>query len=214
MKKLLITLGLAGTVALSSYAQGFVIFSSSTQNISTNNIVTGATGKVAGAGNFYFALFYSTTVSSGAAIQGNSSLYAFNDSADWTLVTQSYGANTATAGRFAAINPNADNTTTVNGLAGGANADFVVVGWSANLGSSISALETALAGGIGGYLGQSVVSGVETAGNGTTVPAPALFGSSAPSIQGFTLGSTVPEPGTLALAALGVSSLLMLRRKK
>jgi hypothetical protein len=37
-------------------------------------------------------------------------------------------------------------------------------------------------------------------------------------MQGFTLGSfavpVVPEPGTLALAALGVSSLLLFRRKK
>jgi hypothetical protein len=223
MKKSLVTIGLASIVALSSYAQGFVIFSSSTQNMLTNNtgnIVSQATasGKVQGAGNYYFALFYSTTVGSGAAISGGAlSQYAFNDTADWTMVTQSYGANTATAGRFAAIAPNADNTTTVNGLAGGANANFLVVGWSANLGTNIASMELALVTpGTAGYLGQSVVSGVETAGNGTSIPAPSLFGASAPSIQAFTLGSEyvpTPEPGTLALAALGGASLFAFRRK-
>jgi hypothetical protein len=42
------------------------------------------------------------------------------------------------------------------------------------------------------------------------------LGAASPNIPGFTLGlvTVVPEPGTLALAAIGGASLLALRRKK
>lgn len=224
MKKILITVMLATAVAVSTRAQGLVIFSSSTQNISTNNPGIAALGATAAgrtaasAGNFYYALFYSasaTTVSgSSAASQGLLGTYAFND-ANWSLVA--YGANTATTGRFAASTPNGDGSTTVTGLAAGNSAQFVVLGWSANLGSTISALETSLGTfGTTGFIGESAVSGTIATGNGGLLPTPNLFGANAPQMQAFTLGGfqVVPEPGTLALAALGGASLLLFRRKK
>ncbi len=64
-------------------------------------------------------------------------------------------------------------------------------------------------------MGESNVSGLLTAGDGNFDSKSCTFWSGFTGIQVFTLGEvTVPEPGTLALAALGVSSLLMLRRKK
>jgi hypothetical protein len=218
MKKILIAIGLAATVAVSAQAQGLVIFSSAAQNSSTN----GATvGKIAGVGNYYFALFYSataTTVSgSSTPIQGTNGAYAFSDS-NWTLLTATIATNTSTAGRFIAAAPNADGSSTIPGIAAGNSAQFVVVGWSANLGNTVSALTQALAvNGTTGFLGESVVSGAITLGNGGLVPTPGLFGPALPAIQGFTLGAftitSTPEPGTLALAALGGASLLMFRRK-
>ena len=218
MKKIIVALTLLGAAALSSQAQGLVIFSSSTQNISTNNGVS--SGKVLGAGNYYFALFQSvaaTTVAGNGstAVQGLNAASVLTDG-NWSFVA--YGANTATTGRFAATAPNGDLSTTV-GVAAGSSEQFVVIGWSVNLGQTISALQTALAtGGTTGFLGQSLVSPSIATGNGATLPTPNIFGATGSTIQAFTLGSfTVapsPEPGTMVLAGLGGLALLGLRRKK
>lgn len=228
MKKVLATIGLGGIVALSSYGQGYVIFSSSTQNISTNNTgSSGATipgvgataGRTQGAGDFYYALFWSSTVSTGAALQGNATgtgAYAWN-TAGWTFDSDptAAAASTATTGRFAATSPNSDGSTTVPGVTGGNQYYFCIVGWSANLGTTLAQMEANL-GTVQGYLGESAVSGLITTGNGTSVTPGGIMGGLAPTIQAFSLGATtiVPEPGTIALAALGGASLLLLRRKK
>lgn len=227
MKKILITTGLACAVALASQGQGLVIFSSGTQNISTNNsagLITtqaAASGRTAGAGNYYYALFYSASpitsvgLFQGVDVGGNN--YAFDASSGLTLVTQSYAASTATAGRFAAVNGNSDSSVGAQTIAAGSTAYFIVVGWSANLGTTLAQMEANL-GTVNGYLGESASSGAITLGNaalGGSTPDSALFGSGAPFIQAFTLGAVpVPEPGTIALAAIGGASLLLLRRKK
>ena len=62
------------------------------------------------------------------------------------------------------------------------------------------------------------MTGLLTAGDGAGVSTPSLFGTTSPFSPGFTLGlvapvAAVPEPGTMALAALGGASLLLFRRK-
>jgi len=227
MKKTLLTIGLATIAALSTQAQGYVVFSSSATTQSTNNVagnqqVTGqavASGKAAGAGNFYYALFWSSTGTGAGATQGTASLstYAFN-TAGWTMDADAtaVAATGATPGRFAALAANSDGTTTVPGQTGGGTYYFTIIGWSANLGTTYSlAVANLTAAGQMGYFGQSAVSGPITVGNGAAIPAPTLMGAS-PNIPAFVLGSfnNVPEPGTLALAALGGASLLLFRRKK
>ncbi|HEY4416008.1 MAG TPA: PEP-CTERM sorting domain-containing protein [Verrucomicrobiae bacterium] len=218
MKKILIASLLAAGLALSSHAQGLVLFTGGTQNITTNNTLVQlgaiASGKTSGAGNFYYALFYSATATT------VSSPYAFLDS-NWTAVTSDIGASSATAGRFLPQTPNGDGSTTILNVAAGSTAQFVVVGWSASLASSLSQLESLFnANGVltagAGFIGQSVVSGPISLGNGGSLPTPALFGNSSPLIQGFVLNGVVaaPEPGTIALAGLGIAGLLALRRKK
>jgi hypothetical protein len=226
MKKILTTIALAGLAVISSHAQGLVIFSSSTQNTSTNNTAASlgaiASGKISGANNYYFALFYSASPITLGAFSGadtGGTNYAFDASSGLTLVTQSYAASTASTGRFAAISGNSDSSVGVPTIPSGGTAYFTVLGWSANLGTSISALQTSLAGGASGFLGQSVASGGLTLGNaalGGSQPDTALFGTSSPFIQGFTLGSVapVPEPATIALAGLSGASLLLFRRRK
>ena len=222
MKKLII---LAATViaAVSTQAQGLVNFNNSAaagSKISTNSVAGGATSGLTGgaAGSFYYALFFSTTATtvngSASAVvpsSGSTGSYAWTDGS-WTL--GAYATNAATVGRISG-----NSTQVISGVNGGGTARFVVVGWSANLGSTIAAAQASLLAGnyVGtAFLGQSVVSPLLTLGDGGLITVPTIVAASG-AVTGFTLGvvpAAVPEPGTMALAALGGASLLLVRRKK
>jgi len=231
MKKTIIAIGMLATVAVSSsFGQGTVGFGNgNTTKISTNSVMDGvATGTMSanigntapGTQNFYFALFYSTSQTSvggnAAAVLGTAGTYAFN-AVGWVNGTPTLNvqATNAANGRFQQSSPNSDGSTSVAGLTAGAAAQFVIIGWSANIGNSIAALSAWLANpNVSGWAGQSMVSGSITSGILGSSPAPGLVGTAAGLINPFSLGLvTVPEPGTLALAALGGASLLMFRRK-
>ncbi len=220
MKKTLLTLAAVLIVSVAAQAQGLVGFYNSAaagSKISTNSVLNGAsTGLTAASGGlYYYALFYSTTQTtvggSAAAVLG-AGTYALNASG-WTF-SGDYATNTATAGRVNG-QQNADQSSTVTGLAGGGSADFVVIGWSANIGSTIAALQAYLANpGFVGWVGESAVSPSITVGDGVNVPTPTILSASG-AVTGFTLGIVpVPEPTTMALGALGALSLLGLRRRK
>jgi len=237
MNKVLLTLTLISAVAITTHGQGQITFSPSTQKISVNSVIDGsATGLIPAnasttATTYYFALFASATAhavggtqtapilgydGTPAALQ---STYAFADP-NWELVD--YGVNTV-AGKFIGNEEDSVGTTTVPGIPGGSTAQFVVVGWNATLGSTIGQLESSLLSPGPedgpeefGCMGQSMVSGAITLGNGAGIPTSALFGPGATFIQGFTLGQFIyiPEPAALALGGLGGLALLAFRRKQ
>jgi len=193
--------------------------------ISTNSVVGGAATGVLSTtpSSYYFALFYSTTQTtvggSTSAFAGTNSSYVFNTSG-WTDAGL-IGTNSAAAGgRFASsINVDAANNSTVNGLPGVTAAQFVIIGWSANIGTTWQSVQSYLANPtVNGFFGESGVSGAITTGNGGTQVTPATVGVSAPQIGAFTLGLVTPlptpEPATLALAGLSGASLLLFRRRK
>jgi hypothetical protein len=224
MKKILTIISLATLVAASSNAQGLVNFNNTSAagtKISTNSVVGGASSGLAalntGNASFYYALFYSTTQTSvsgsTAAITGiTGSTYAFNASG-WTA-----GA-TATNGATRAGQVAGNAAQAIAGIAGAGTGNFVVVGWSANIGTQVSDLISWYNNGspaTAGFIGESSVTGTLTLGDGAGVSTPSPFGTAAPFAPGFVLGlvAPTPEPGTMVLAGLGGLALLGLRRKK
>ena len=106
---------------------------------------------------------------------------------------------------------------TVDNWAAGQAGKFIIVGWSANLGTTWSQVDADLA--EGWILSDNTayffgVSGINTATpTASPSPAAALW-----TINGGTFAldevGPIPEPSTLALTALGGASLLVFRRKK
>lgn len=190
--------------------QGEVYFNnSSISKVSTNSYPGGPpTGlTTTNANAYYYALFVApATVSTVNGV-------VFNDS-NWTF-TGDYATNTvAVAGHFyGGTNP--DQSTSVPGYAAGTSASFIVIGWSANIGSNVAALEAWYNFPLStGWFGQSDVSANRTLGGGL-YPAPAIFASSGSTptlgeIGGFTFGFVyaVPEPSTLTLFGLSTCALI------
>ena len=197
MKKILIYSTLFALAAVSTQAQGLINFSNgSTTKINTNTVVGGPAIAPTGPINpqYKYALFYSTTVSNvlGAVTNitgGVGTNYAFYDT-NWTLVA--YGSNAFTSGQFISGSASGNSTVAVPGVPGGSIARFVVIGWSANIGSTVAAVQSWFNGGnpaFKSWIGQSMPSGSITLG---TTTAATLFGTSLPEIQGFTLGVAAP----------------------
>lgn len=202
MKKRLALAVLLG-IASMSFGQGYVSFANtSTTRVSNDGLLQAA----APVGSYYYELI--------VAPQGTLSVP--NNLSGWTGVA--LGTNTAIAGRMFGNNVDSSAAVQVAGYAPGTTAAFAVVGWSANLGSTYADVLAWWNGGYGSY-----------------VPSyPALFGISAVApavglapfgdpynnvwggIQGMNLYSVAvaPEPGTLALAALGAATLLRFRRRQ
>jgi len=220
MKKLLTLAALLGTATV-SFAQGYVSFANgSTSRVSTNGTLQAASP----AGNWYYALLVAPSTQNTL----DSSSFA-----GWALAAT--GTNTGVAGRLSGNNFDNNQAVAVNapGYSGSSTADFVVVGWSANigtdwnlvragwLGSGSAAQAWAVQdptkpGGAGGaYFGWSVVAN-------DILLAPAL--SSYNNVFGPTTSGqipslamqfySVPEPSTMALAGLGAAALVIFRRRK
>jgi hypothetical protein len=221
MKKNIVTLAITLIAAITSSAQGIVLFANSGgYRVSTNTVVGGAaSGTTAQSGSgtspsFYYALFASQTTNAvGGSTNGvvGSGTYAFSDG-NWTF--QDNGTNGST-GRLSSSQLNAQGDTALT-FAGGSTAYFTIVGWSANIGTTYQSLQSYLANPtFNGFAGESTVSGALIPGIEGSTGATPLFGAY-PNIPGFTLGlvTPVPEPGTMALAALSGASLLLFRRRK
>lgn len=243
MKKLLITSACALALTSAAFAQGTVnwsVLSPAAITSVTNSTVAstfGGNGTPVGttSGNiststgsplYYYALLY-TSYSSG---QGNTTLadpttMSQLNAAGWTSTGLSATNSGTSAGKLGAISPSTQDAVP---WANGVTNNIMLVGWSANLGNSWGAVSNVLAN--WNTLG-STISGLAFFGESSTGflnpgaanPGVQVFATSS-SGQGLPIDNlnmpldelvvSTPEPGTLALAALGGASLLLFRRKK
>jgi len=233
MKKTLTILALSAATVASSFAQGYVSFGNTTTTRVSVNTAVGATTftTLANTANlYYFALFYSTTEATvngasgtvvGGAVNDTASAFVLGDTG-WSFATGDIGGNITSSkgGVFASLVADSNGNTAVPVSSSGSGAQFVVVGWSANIGSTEASLVNFFASNDGGVtsgaVGESAVSPTIVPGPGGTNPSPGIFGSGGIG-TGFDLGMTTistPEPSTIALGVMGAASLLALRRKK
>jgi len=226
MKKLILTsvctLGVTGVVM----AQGTVDWGSippPSLTAYTNSTVAstfgasatltgGATGKASiTTGVFDYELLYNTSSTEAPLPTTVAALKTWTDSG-----LGGVGSTTA-AGTVLTTGQSTDATAL--GSTSGVDYSFIVVGWSANLGSSFSAVEAALTADSGwtgtAFFGMSTEGYLAfNAGN----PGSVIFGTgtgeiTSPSTQLDEVVPT-PEPTTIALGVMGAASLLALRRKK
>ena len=97
-------------------------------------------------------------------------------------------------------------------IAGGAEADYVVIGWTGPYATYDAAYAADLASPNSSFLGTSAIARTRTGDLDTTNPGLAV--SLRPTFQGMTLApAVIPEPTTVLLAGLGAVLLLLFRRR-
>lgn len=226
MKKIVATLCVTA-LAMAAFSQGTINFANNTvTKISTNSVAGGGGSGVAQASgtSFYYALLTaaSTVTTVDASLQQLLT-------ATWTFTGQ-YATNTGLAGRLGG-----GSGVPATGWAPARTNSFIVVGWSANMGATWSAVAALMTGatfngggwaggGLNGsdWLGASSVAFGQAGGTdpvtGLGFQAYNLFGTASaagtPITSGFSLFTTVPEPSTMALAGLGAAAMLIFRRRK
>jgi hypothetical protein len=237
MKKILLTSFCAAAMAAASYGQGFINWgtisptfmtaqTNSTQYspLTDHSLGSGApTGSgsvgatVGGGAQFYYALLFTTAAATApTTVSGAGGLSSWNPvtlNGQPTAVLMATNANSA--GRVTSMGTAGENVNIANGTT----YSVMLVGWSVNLGTTWATVLGELqnwqnAPISNAYFGMSAEGQYSP---GAAAPGNSPFGASplinSPNTQIYLL-QTVPEPGTLALAALGGASLLLFRRKK
>jgi len=237
MKKILLTSFCAVALTAASYGQGFInwgtisptFFTAQTNStqyspLTDQGLGSGAAAQngsvgatVGGGAQFYYALLF--------AAAGTAAPTTAAGFSGWSPVTLNGQPNAV----LMATNANSAGRVTSEGVAGenvnianGTTYSVLFVGWSANLGTTWSTVLNELQ--HWGTTGQQGITGTSFFGMsnvgqyspGAAAPGNTPFATgviASPNTQLYQL-ATIPEPGTLALAAIGGASLLLFRRKK
>jgi len=231
MKKLVLTsvclLGLSGA----AFAQGEVAWTAITfagftaetvpsvvSTFTPGGTATGGTTALTSTtvGSYYYELLYDTAPTAQAAPSTLQTLAGWTD-------TGLEGENSATAGRAQVVPADSSSAVTMPFTTA---ESWILVGWSANLGSTYSAAiallnspsQLAAVDAVApAYFGTSSAGYLAPFPSGSN-PGATLFGSSTGDIHSLDtpLNEVVatPEPTTIALGVMGGLSLLALRRKK
>jgi hypothetical protein len=229
MKKLALTIVCLSALTGVVFAQGSVnwsTISAAAMTAQTNSsqfspLFGGGSGagpsgdiSVAG-GGFYFQLLFNTTL----VRSTNANPTTLAELATWQDAGLSATNSTAQAGKLVPINGTTQATVP---WAAGVTNNIMLVGWSANLGTTWSAVSTKLQNWDwfypSAYFGMSRTGWISP---NNFNPGATMFGLAQTS-AGMPISSLnmqlyflpIPEPGTMALAGLGGLILLMFRRRK
>jgi len=119
----------------------------------------------------------------------------------WAAVAGSIGLVNTAAGLFG------NGTVTINNIAEGANAEYVIIGWAGTATTYDAAYQA------NDFAGESAV-GTTTTGDPLATPVAGTPTSLKGEFAGMTLAPlVVPEPASFALAGLGLAALLVFRRR-
>lgn len=177
--------------------------------------LTGGTtsGKTATtAGGFYYEVLYNTSATEASVPTTLTALEAWSD-AGLSAVN-----STSTAG--AILTTGQGTADAVAGLNTTGSITLMVVGWSANLGTSLSSVESKLAVDSGwtgnAFFGTSSLGylALNTGNPGSTIIGVGTGQIDSPVTELYEVPVASPEPTTIALGVVGGLSLLALRRKK
>jgi hypothetical protein len=210
MKKSIIVSILVAISSVSSFAQGYINTLGAGTGFSVAIVPTGGVATpMPSSANSPFGYYFELLVNSSANPSSNPLAQGWMDST-LTLTNKS-------AGLVNSVNSFAVPSTIWNG---GTTASYMLVGWSANEGTSWGTVSGEIGNWpVNGYYGVSAI-GSGAAGAASPAPPFHIFGAANASgipintVMDLNAVTAVPEPGTLALAALGGASLLMFRRKK
>ena len=217
MKKLAFT-AIAATVAAVTYGQGTIyVDNSANTGVYNGNGGSAANPTYSAAVTQNGLIFTTDTTAQAGTLGGTSGSTLIGQDFSWALyggTTDSSSALTliatqtgsATSGDNASWGEIQDQTGafySVPGSTAGATVYLELYVWE---GTSYTTYNAAKLG--GDYVGDSGVFANPSGGSGSP-PGPASYLDNVPDVL-----VTVPEPGTMALAALGGASLLMFRRKK
>jgi hypothetical protein len=215
-----------GTIVVNSTAAAYNIFTNSGISKYANGTQTGGTsGKTptAALGYYYQLLIqpYTGTLAGSATnvIGGGWSAptYTINNI---TLLAGGIGGQGGTSGAAVAGWGAPTGSTPQDG---GTEDYYLLVGWSANLGTTWALVSSELATEswtTTGFFGVSSIGYGYSGGGPNNVNAPSVFGVTGAEPGGLTSGFTLytvtptPEPTTMALAGLGGLAMLMFRRRK
>jgi hypothetical protein len=196
------------------FSQGYVAFFNGTISRFSTNSFHGSGPALAAAaptGSYYFELLVAPSTQN-----------TINDSLTGWTDTGVLGSNTATAGRMIGYTYSDSAGSQIPGYGPTATADFAVLGWSSNLGTTFAAALAAWNNGnptvTAGTTGAFAFIGLSSVANDVPL-APAggpynnVWGASGVGlIQGMVLNPIVPEPGSLALVGLGAFVFLRYRK--
>jgi hypothetical protein len=188
MKRLIITVAALAISTVGAFAQGTIVFA----NGATSLVIWGTGlgvnpgGPITGAEGIKVGLYYN-----------GASGYTLVSPTPYVGTTSQGTTNAAFNGRFNA------GTVSVPGLASGATGTFQVRAWSGNFANYEAAVS-------GGAAFAALSAAFQNGSGGPAAPNPDI---PAATLSGFT-GMVVPEPATIALAALGLGALLAIRRRK
>jgi len=210
MKKLLLIIGLVAASTL-AYSQGTIGFS----NNAGSRISTGIAGNPS-------ASWVALPMTVGAYNFGV--FYGIGQSTSLTFLATAGVNSTSSAGVIA---NSSDNKSPIGTLglpgtsAGETDVWLKIAGWTASFGTDWSAAKTASVSGSGNaYFGETIVINTlalgPSAGPGNALWLTATGTDPAKFHGGFALLTTaaIPEPSTMALAGMGIASLLIFRRRK